>query len=246
MKKEKISFSIIGASAMGMPAANLLTRYFSIEKIALIDSDIWESEQLYKHISSQQKHTGKSKVKVARDMIKAYNPKINVIPVQFTAQHCKAQQVMRKTKYWILCVDNDTTRLDMQILAAEHKKFLIDLSAQIIGKERIGTVRLYIPKKTPCIVCQGLNLSNIMTDTLREARTKTGYLVNSRQNPRSVAVLDTATASIGISLLIDYLNGKKGDLPTTLSYNQTNHEITKLTFKKRRNCKICRLLEKEK
>lgn len=239
------SVSVIGVSAMGAPALQLYLRYFQkTKRIVLADNDNWKKKEQYKQILSSKKDIGKPKVFITKKTIHSYNPSIEVTAIKKRVQHQKATQAILTTDFWILGVDNDLTRLDLQILAAKHKKNFVDLSAQIIGKERYGTIRTYLPGKTPCIVCQGLPLNNIMTKTLRQAKTKTGYLKGTNINPRSVAILDTAVAAMGISLLIDHLENKK-NLPTTLSYNQTSHEITKVKFEKKPDCKICRQLEKE-
>lgn len=239
------SIAVIGASAMGAPALHLYLRYFQkTKKVILVDSDCWNKKEQYKQILSTKKDIGKTKVLTLKKTIQSFNPSIKVTTIKKRVQHQKATQAILSTDIWIIGVDDDLTRLDLQILAAKNNKTFVDLSAQIIGKERIGTIRTYIPNKTPCIVCQGLPLQNIMTKTLRQAKTKTGYLKGTDINPRSVAILDTAVAAMGISLLTNYIEDKK-DLPTTLSYKQTSHEITKITFKKNLNCKICNQLEKE-
>ncbi len=237
--------AVIGVSAMGAPALLLLLHYFlNIIRVVLVDHDSWKKGEQHKQILSSKKDIGKPKVLTERNIIHSYDPTIKVVTVKKKVQHPKATQAILTTDLWILGVDNDLTRLDLQILAAKHKKSFVDLSAQIIGKERVGTTRIYIPKKTPCIICQGLPLHNIMTKTLRKAKISTGYLKGTNTNPRSVAVLDTATAAMGISLLADHIEGRK-NLPTTLSYNQTSHTITKVKFEKKHDCKICNQLEKE-
>ncbi|NCU31401.1 MAG: hypothetical protein EOM23_00360, partial [Candidatus Moranbacteria bacterium] len=200
--KKNLSFSIIGSSAIGMPTLAILIRHFrKIRHLFIIDPDAWQKEESYKHILSKRSQIGQNKVDAALEAIKLFSPKIKATAICEKAQDKEAQSAMRKSDIIISCVDNDTTRLDLQVFASRYKKTLLDLSAQIIGKERIGTARIFIPNKTPCIVCQGLNLSNVMTDSLEEAKRRTGYLKGTNFNPRSIALLDTQTACMGVSLL---------------------------------------------
>lgn len=237
--RKNLSFAVIGTSALGMPLLSILVRHFRrIKKLFLIDPDTWQTHEAYKHILSTRKHEQKAKVDTANQVIKDYDPSIRVEAIYAKAQSSEAKKVLKKSNVLLSCVDNDTTRLDLQVFAAQHKKIMLDLSAQIIGKERIGTARIYIPNKTPCLVCQGLDLSNVISDTLREARIKTGYLKGTNHNPRSIALLDTATACIGITLLLNHLTGEN-NAPTTLSLNQNKHNITKLHFTRKTGCKIC-------
>jgi len=237
--KKNLSFAIVGTSALGMPLINIIVRHFKrIKKVFLIDPDIWQKHELYKHILSKRKHETMPKVDAAYQLIKEYNPQIRMQTINAKAQSTEAKKALKKANIIIACVDNDTTRLDLQVFASQHKKILLDLSAQIIGEERIGTIRIYVPSKTPCLVCQGLDVSNVITDSLREARTKAGYLKGTNFNPRSIALLDTASACIGITLLLSHLEGQS-DAPTTLSFCQNKHQITKLNFKPKKDCKIC-------
>jgi len=175
--KKNLTFAIVGTSALGMPLTNIIIRHFKrIKKVFLIDPDTWQKHESYKHILSKRNHENMAKVDVARQLIKEYNPSIRVQEIRQKAQSTEAKKALKKTNIIIACVDNDTTRLDLQVFATQYKKILLDLSAQIIGEQRIGTIRIYIPGKTPCLVCQGLNLANIMTDTLRQAKARTGYL----------------------------------------------------------------------
>ncbi len=242
--KQKISFSLIGLSALGMPFLSLFLSYFQkIERLILIDPDVWQKGQTRKHILSKKDHAGKPKVEVAKELVKGINQNQRIETYQLKAQDSQSQKAMQKTDVIISCVDNDLSRLDLQVFATQHNKTLLDLSAQIIGEERFGTVRLYIPNKTPCLVCQGLPAHEIMSDTLKEAKINTGYLKETDMNPRSVAVLDTEVACIGLSLLISHLEGKR-KLPTTLFLDQTKNEIKRLTFVSKDDCKICNLQTK--
>jgi len=244
--KQKISFSIVGLSALGMPLLSLLLSYFSeIKKLILIDPDVWQKNQTRKHILSKKDHTGKPKVQVAKDIVKGINQNQRIETYQLKAQDEKSQKAMQKTDIIIACVDNDLSRLDLQVYATAHQKILLDLSAQIIGNERFGTARLYIPEKTPCLVCQGLPANEIMSDTLKKAKIDTGYLKETDINPRSVAVLDTEVACIGLCLLLSFLE-EENNLPTTLFLDQTKNEIKRLTFVSKDDCKICGTQSKRK
>ncbi len=242
---KRIGFSIIGLSALGMPLLSLLLRHFpKIGRLVLADPDVWQKNQISKHILSLKDHVGVPKVQVAKDIVKIFSPRQKVEIFQTEAQEEKAQKAMKKTDIIIACVDNDLSRLDLQVFATQNNKTLLDLSAQIIGDERFGTVRLYVSQKSPCLVCQGLPAEEIMSATLREAKINTGYLKGTDINPISVAVLDTEVACLGLSLLCAHLEGKSG-LPTTLCLNQTRQEITRLWFVCKDDCKICAPKRKE-
>ncbi len=237
--RKKLSFSIIGASAIGMPTLAILVRQFKkLKRIFIIDHDTWQEKESYKHILSQRSDANNSKVTTAKEAIRQFSPKIKVTALCSKVQDKEAQSAMTKSDIIISCVDNDTTRLDLQVFASQHKKTLLDLSTQIIGKQRMGTARIFIPKKTPCIVCQGLNLSNVMSDSLEEAKRKTGYLKGTNFNPRSISLLDTQTACMGITLLCNHLESKEHE-PTTLSLDQGNHKTTKIHFDSKPECNLC-------
>ncbi len=235
---KKFNYSVIGLSAIGMPFLSLLIR--SVEEIGslvLVDPDIWQKGQTHKHILSRNNHDRTAKTSVAKEAVRVFSKDQKVTTIKKSLQSASAQDAMNATDILISCVDNDLSRLDLQMFAKKHRKVLLDLSAQIIGEEKYGTVRLYVPGKTPCLICQGLKTDEIMTETLREAKINTGYLKGTDINPLSVAVLDTEVACIGISLLLSFL--EENNHPTTIILNQTRHEISRLCFVSRDGCKIC-------
>lgn len=244
MIKDLKKIALVGLSGIGMPILNLMIRMFSVSIVYLVDDDVWEEKQMLKHIFSRKKHVGEVKVVVGEQQVKEFDDSIEVIKLENKFQDKTVKSELKNAEIIIGAVDNVEARVDMMLFAVENRKVLLDVSAEIINDERFATVRIYIPGKTPCLACQGLNLKSITTKSLKEQRIKAGYFNNSEKKMGSVSVLDTAIATIGLTLLEGYINNE-GDLPTTISLNQSRHEFKKLYFTKHEDCNICNVLEKE-
>lgn len=232
---------IVGLSGIGEILLQLLIRTFQerLKKVALIDPDTWEKNQSYKTVLSAHHQIGSAKVSICKAQVKQLYPNLDVYAIKKRVQEIDPK-CFEEFEVVISCVDNDETRVYLQLLCAENEKILLDLSAQITKEGRMATIRLYIPNKTPCLFCQGLKPEALMTETLKAAKKSTGYLdPDAEQDLGSVALLDTAAACIGITHLELHLTNSPKKMPSTLSFHQENHEIKQLYFKSNDHCFIC-------
>lgn len=212
-------------------------------KIAIIDPDRVEATNLNRLLGATPKDISKPKVAVMTRELKRYDHHIEVKPIFARVQDEVARQALLEADVIISCPDNDAARLEAQILAARYLKPLMDLGAGIFldehkrVREMGGQVAFYFPGG-PCLLCQGLDPSRIVSDEIREVQRAVGYISGTDQTPPAVITLNAVVAGVGMDLLSRYLTGF-APVPTYLKLDLLRHQALGLNFRKRPDCPIC-------
>jgi hypothetical protein len=140
-------------------------------------------------------------------------------------------------------LDDDGARMEAQILAARYLKPLLDLGAGIhLDAARAvrtmgGQVIFYVPGG-PCLLCQGLDPSGIVSEEIRGVHRAVGYVQGTNETPASVVTINAVIAGIGMDILTRYLTGF-APAQAYLQYDFLKHASRELRFRKRPDCPIC-------
>jgi len=240
---QKTHLAVCGVGGLGSFVV-ACARGLGFQEITLVDHDVLEESNLNRFQGATVADVGKPKVEVVAEATKRFDPHIKVNPVPARVEAPAAHEALLHADFIINCLDDDGARLEVQILAASHLKPLLDLGAGIILEEGARTVRemggqavLYFPGG-PCLLCQGLDPTAIVSAEIREVQRAAGYIQGTDQTPPSVVTLNAVTAGIGLQLAINYLTGF-AEVPTLLHYDLLRHDSTSLNFTKRHDCPIC-------
>ena len=226
------SFVVAGAKGLGF------------RDIALIDPDIIEESNLNRFQGAGKGDIGKAKVDAIAEAIKQFDPDIKLKPVQAKVQDKAAREAILDADFIINCLDSDSARMEVQLLAARHLKPLLDLGSGIVlepgtrtVKEMGGQAILYYPGG-PCLLCQGLDPAEIVSDEIRRVHRATGYIQGTDETPPSVVTINAVMAGLGLQIAISYLTGF-AEAPAYLRYDLLRNQTAQYSFTRRPECPVC-------
>lgn len=214
-------------------------------KITIIDPDRVEETNLNRLLGATPKDISKPKVAVMARELKRYDHHLKVKPIFAPVQDEAAHRAILEADMIISCLDNDAARLEAQILAARYLKPLMDLGSGIFldkhkrvrVREMGGQIAFYFPGG-PCLLCQGLDPSRIVSNEIRGVQRAVGYIAGTAETPPAVITLNAVVAGVGMDLLTRYLTGF-APVPTYLQLDLLRHQALELNFQKRPDCPIC-------
>jgi molybdopterin/thiamine biosynthesis adenylyltransferase len=172
--------AVVGVGGVGTELVKIC-RGLGIKNYTLIDMDTVETSNLNRLIWSSA-DVGEYKVKVAKKFILSVIPDAQVSALTAPVESPGAQDALSEVDVILAAVDNDSARLNLQVLAARTLKPLLDLGSgiQLDGnsskvKSMGAQVALYVPGG-PCLACQGLDLKSVVDPDQRKARRRIGYI----------------------------------------------------------------------
>ena len=234
--------AIVGLGGLG---AELLKscRGLGFRRYTLVDHDRLEATNLNR-LPWALADVGRLKVEVARDFILAAIPDASVELVPEPVGSERAAQSLAQADLIVACLDNDFARLQVQDLAARHLRALLDMGSGITlrpGTREVegmgGQLSFHIPG-APCLVCQGLDASQVIDPEHAEVRRSIGYVQGTDETPASVVTINAVVAALGADTLMKWLTGFSAP-PTWLRYDLLAHRAIPMQFVARRDCPIC-------
>jgi len=213
-------------------------------KITIIDPDSVEETNLNRLIGATRQDIGRPKVEVLAQELQRYDPQIVVRPLRTQVQDEVARRAIVAGDVVVNCLDNDAARLEVQVLAARHLKPLLDLGSGImLDSDRqsiaeMGGQAIFYAPGGPCLVCQGLDPAQIISEQIRAIQRAAGYIAGTDETPPSAVVLNAVIAGLGMDMLVKYLTGF-ARTPTYLRYDLLKHQTLYMNFAKRPECPIC-------
>jgi molybdopterin/thiamine biosynthesis adenylyltransferase len=234
--------AICGVGGLGSFAV-ACAKGLGFRRITIIDPDRVEETNLNRLVGAVPKDVGKPKVAVMTRELKRYDEHIQVKPIFARIQDEPARRAIIEADVIINCLDNDAARLEAQIVAARYLKPLMDLGSGIFldeqkrVREMGGQIVFYFPGG-PCLLCQGLDPSKIVSEQIREVQRAVGYIAGTSETPPAVITLNSVIAGMGMDLLSRYLTGF-APLPTYMKFDLLQHQKLELNFQKRPGCPIC-------
>lgn len=238
----KTHVAVAGVGGVGTELIKIC-RGLGFKEYTVIDMDKLESANLNRLMWGIA-DVGEFKVELAKRFILAAVPDAEVHCLRLTVESPEAQEALSRADIILAAVDNDSTRLNLQILAARTLKPLIDLGSGIQlerGSRKVrgmgAQVSFYAPGG-PCLACQGLDLKSIDDPAQREARRSIGYIEGTDETPASVVTINSVIAGIAGDMLVKYLTGFT-EAPTLVTYDALEHTSLSIRLGGDPGCPIC-------
>ena len=234
---------ICGAGGIGSAlVAN--ARGLGFRKLTLIDPDRVEESNLNRLFGAGRKDIRRLKVKLMKREVKRIDPEADIRAIAVPAEGPEARGAILDGDVIVCGLDNVASRLEVQILAARYLKPLLDLGSGIVLQKGSSRVRymgaqatFYIPGG-PCLLCQGLDVSNVISPEHREMRKALGYIDGTEETPPSVITINSIIAGIAMDMLVKFITGF-APFPIYLRYDLLSHTAQEFTFAKKRGCPVC-------
>ncbi len=218
-------------------------RGLGFKQYTLIDMDRVETSNLNR-LSCGAGDVGRYKVDVAKDFILAAIPDADVTVLRLPVENEACQRALMQADFVVNALDDDSARLNVQVLAARHLLPMLDLGSGIRlkpGTREVsamgGQTTFYVPGG-PCLLCQGLDPARIVPREIRQMQRQIGYVEGTDETPVSVVTINSVIGGIASDILMKYLTGFS-TAPLWVSFDLLKHEVTRLSFHKRTDCPIC-------
>jgi molybdopterin/thiamine biosynthesis adenylyltransferase len=206
-----------------------------------------EQSNLNRFIGATPRVTGKPKAHLLKKFMKDFNPKAMVKADISKFPHGKSMELLAECDIMVGCVDNDHSRLTLQLFSLALGKPLFDMGSGIYlsegatlspqVEERGGQVRIAIPGRG-CLACMGLATSGIRDFNWQAHNKERGYIIGTGMTPPSVITLNQVVASLCLNSLVDYITGV-GLGSFFIKYDEMNQSIRKVDFTKDPHCPVC-------
>lgn len=245
--QEKISYTtlaIFGCGGIGTVFAQGAL-HLGFSRFLLVDPDRIELSNFNRLLGVRESDLGQYKVEFLKRIILTFNPEavVEIFPRAFQeiTDPCSS---FHTAEVLVGGLDNNLSRLALQLFAAQSSKPLLDLGSGILispeGKvqEKGAQVRFYVPGG-PCLLCQGLKVKGY-SETLEQARQATGYVQDTNLSPPSAVTLNMFIVSVGLDLLVRYLKKDPSQsLPYYLHYDELNYRLLQIKILSDLRCPIC-------
>lgn len=242
--QERLSRTHLGLCGLGGLGSLVLfyAKGLGFRRFTLVDHDRVEETNLNRLWGATVKDVGRPKVEVLRRALLRHDPGLQVTAVPKRVQTEEAREALLEADVLVGCVDDDGARLELQVLAARHLKPLMDLGAGIVVeegcvKEMGGQIVFYFPGG-PCLLCQGLDPSRIVSPDVAEVHRAMGYVQGSSQTTTAVVTLNAVLAGLATDLLVRYLTGFS-PIPRYLKVDLLSLATQEMHFVRRSSCPIC-------
>ena len=136
-KIQNANVLIVGVGGLGSPVALYLAAA-GVGTLHLVDADVVSLSNLGRQILYNTTHIGKSKVEIARQVLKDLNPDVQVVPHHEFLDEENALSLVEKADVVVDCTDNFTTRYLLHEVCKQTGKPLV--FGAIEGWEGILTV----------------------------------------------------------------------------------------------------------
>jgi molybdopterin-synthase adenylyltransferase len=213
-------------------------------KFVVVDFDLVEEINFNRLLGMSSSDLGKYKVDILYRELKRFDPDIEIKTIKTRFQDESAIKELKAADILVSGVDNDEARLSVQLFAARFMKPLFDMGSGIFLndehtkiEQKGSQTRIFIPGNA-CLVCQGLDVEKIHSETYLKNKRAAGYIINSNETPGSIITLNSTIASMTLSLLIDYVTGNNR-IPLHLCYDELNYKMKSHNFELRADCNIC-------
>ena len=215
---EQSKVAIVGLGGIGSHVAQQLT-YLGVKNFTLVDPDKVETSNLNRLVGSGQNSQGKSKVEVARNMIRSIggNKNVNVRSVHEDLRSIDAIHAIADSDVIFGCVDNDGPRLVLNELSLAYMIPYIDCAVgiNVDGNciEAGGRIVIVQPD-SPCLICckevDTQEASNYLAPPaelrLRKIR---GYVSGAELPSPAVVSLNGAVGSAAVTEFFFLITGLK-------------------------------------
>lgn len=220
---QKIKLCVVGVGGNGSAFLIMAIR-FGFRFFYLIDPDKLELSNMNRFFLGGLKDVGRLKVEVAKETLLRFDENIVCQFIPKYVQSVEAREALKKCDGVMGCVDNDDTRIFVQKICLELKKWLLDFgSGGVVREEKLTVLGsracLYLPGNA-CLGCMGF-----LQEPLPQARI-------------SLVTPNAAIVSAGIEMLTAHLTGWTEPV-NLIWYDSMTHEMRSFFVKKKKNCAFC-------
>jgi len=250
----KNNFSKIRGATLGCIGAGGLMNPFIIqamhhgfEKFIIIDDDTLEENNLNRFLGASPCHAGLYKADILRETILGFNPGADVVVLKESFPFDGSENTMAQADLIVCGVDNDYTRMNVQLFALAMNKTLFDMGSAIFLEDNSssdpvvdecgGQVRISIPGMG-CLACMGMDLSRIRDFKRMDIERRMGYITGTGLSPASIITLNNTIAGICLKLVVDYICGRELSC-RHLKYDERDLNLYKINVMKDENCSLC-------
>ena len=242
-KIANVKLGFIGAGSVMFPLIQA-AMHSGFRNFCIADPDTIEKVNLNRLLGASPEDVGEFKVDVIKKLMLRFDDILLINTEAKKIQERDVQDMLSDCNVLVSGVDNDLARLAIQTFSSRYMMPMLDIGTGIYLnsngtiKTKGAKVKFYIPGYTPCLVCQGLDIENVLSESLETSQRLTGYIMETNETPGSIISLNMTISSIALSLLTDFVSGNTPPSNQIL-YDELNHIIKHTNFKKRDDCKIC-------
>jgi molybdopterin/thiamine biosynthesis adenylyltransferase len=250
-KIKNCTLGCIGAGGMMNPFI-ISAMHHGFERFIIIDDDKLEASNLNRFIGAEKKDIGKYKAALLKKVIERYNQDASVEIMNEKFPFSRTESLICLSDIIVVGVDNDFTRFNAQMLGLTLNKTIFDMAGGIYLKdsaslspgidERGGQVRVSVPGHG-CLVCMGLDPSQIVNFKREELDKRRGYIAGTDLTPPSVVTLNQTIASLCLRMVVSYITGC--GLPSLhIKYDEKNLRLYSVTVERAKDCPLCGVLSR--
>jgi len=207
-----LTVGIVGLGGLGSIVAQQMA-HLGAKKFILIDPDSIEETNLNRLVGAGPRDVGRSKVAVARRLIRGVNPEATVTALRGDVLKSKWVKELLQCNFLFCCTDSHGSRAVINQVAYQFLIPTIDLGVRVqtsagITESITGRVQMLAPE-LPCLVCQNLlDPEEVRRDLLTDdERERDPYIVGIREPQPAVISLNGTVASLGVTMMLSAVAG---------------------------------------
>jgi len=245
---ESLHVGIVGLGGTGSSTAEQLVR-MGIEKVTLVDHDVFEPSNWSRLYGSTLKDASKKKLKVdiVASHLQSINPKVICKSIGKSVMTREVLHVLSGCDVIFSCLDRHAPRAVLNELSYQCFVPVIDVGvgliksrADVIGGSIRATV---IGPNLPCLFCQEIVRPEMITAehlSPKEfaARRAEGYVSELGENAASIISYTTMASSLGLILFLDFISGNNSDVVSNLLFDLGSKETIRLRSRIKPDC-VC-------
>jgi molybdopterin/thiamine biosynthesis adenylyltransferase len=245
-KIKNLKIGCVGAGGLNNPFV-VQAMHHGYTNFVLVDADTLEIHNFNRFLGAKKSQLGRLKVDILKEILCEFLTSVEVEAIPNFFPEKSAIDALSTCDILVGGVDNDYSRLQIQILALCLEKPYLDMGSGVLLKdnhslnveieERGGQIKLFIPGEA-CISCMGLNPSIVKDFNRFKLDVLHGYIMGTELTPASILSLNNSISSMAIKLLTDYITNEGTNL-RHLKYNEKSFKLYSVKTEKSIPCKVC-------
>jgi hypothetical protein len=245
-KIKHLKIGCVGAGGLNNPFV-IQAMHHGYTNFVLVDADTLEIHNFNRFLGAKKTQLGRLKVEILKEILCEFSTSVEVEAIPNFFPEKSAVEALSTCDILVGGVDNDYSRLQIQILALCLEKPYLDMGSGVLLKdnhslnveieERGGQIKLFVPAEA-CISCMGLNPSTVKDFNRVKLDVLHGYIIGTELTPASILSLNSSIASMAIKLLTDYITSVGTNIKH-LKYNEKSFKLFSVQAEKNKFCKVC-------
>lgn len=233
----KSKILIIGCGGIGNFIGTMLTG-IGVKEIILVDGDEIEPHNLNRQFIFSTKDILKKKALILKKELKKRNPNIKITSIPKMADMNLLNKIKTKIDMIIFCADSRELVKIINEYSVKNKIAMLNVG-YINDISVIGPI--YIPEKTPCLVCNDINCFENKIEIKDDLKQKI-YEINSLyKSPSSFSnnSLAAAMASIEIISCLTKQYDKLNSLNKRIGISNLDFKCFEINVLRNKDCLVC-------